>query len=83
MSQAQQFAGKQQWGEALSEAHLAIKLNPGSAEAHALLGNLFLQLHRTDEARQSFQQALSLAHSDHPEFQLARVLNIPAKYISQ
>ena len=83
MSQAQQFAGKQQWGEALSEAHLAIKLNPGSAEAHALLGNLFLQLHRTDEARQSFQQALSLAHSDHPEFQLPRVLNIPAKYISQ
>jgi Dolichyl-phosphate-mannose-protein mannosyltransferase/Tetratricopeptide repeat len=77
MSQAQQLAGQKQWDKALAEAHAAIDLAPDSAEAHAVLGNTLLQMHRTEDARVAFQDALSLARKDHPQFQVSRILKIP------
>jgi len=80
--QAQQFADRQEWDQALEEAHIAIGLAPRSAEVHAVLGNILLAMGRTEEARQTFQNALSLAQTDHPEFQMIRVLKIPPIFSS-
>ena len=77
MSQAQQFAGRQEWDKALAEARAGLGLAPHSAEAHAVLGNILFAMHRTDEARQAFQDAFSLAQSDHPQFQMRRMLKFP------
>jgi 4-amino-4-deoxy-L-arabinose transferase-like glycosyltransferase len=79
---AQQLAGQKEWDQALAEAHTAIGLAPNSAEAHAVLGKILLAMGRTEEARSSFQDALSLAQTDHPQFQLIRVLKIPPEFIS-
>jgi uncharacterized membrane protein YozB (DUF420 family) len=77
MSQAQTFAGQKQWDKALAEAHVAIDLAPDSAEAHAVLGSILRQMHRSEDARVAFQDALSLARKDHPQFQVSRILKIP------
>ncbi len=77
MNHAQQLAGRQEWDQALTEAHFAISLAPRSAEAHAILGNILLEMGRSEEARRSFQDALSIAHNDHPQYQMSRVLKIP------
>ena len=82
MNHAQQLAGRQEWDQALTEAHIAISLAPASAEAHAVLGNILFEMGHTEEARRSFQDALSLAHTDHPQFQMIRVLKIPPVFSS-
>jgi 4-amino-4-deoxy-L-arabinose transferase-like glycosyltransferase len=81
-SHAQQLAGRQEWDQSLTEAHIAISLAPRSAEAHAVLGNILLAMGRTEEARRSFQDALSLAQTDHPQFQMIRILKIPPGFSS-
>jgi 4-amino-4-deoxy-L-arabinose transferase-like glycosyltransferase len=80
--QARQFAGLQKWNRALTEAHIALSLAPRSAEAHAVFGNILLAMGRTEDARLSFQDALSLAQTDHPQFQMIRVLKIPPIFSS-
>jgi tetratricopeptide (TPR) repeat protein len=80
---AQQLADRQEWDQALIEAHTAISLAPRSAEAHAALGNILLAMGRTEEARRSFQDALTLAQSDHLQFQMTRILKIPLRFSSQ
>jgi hypothetical protein len=82
MNHAQRLAGRQEWDQALAEAHTAIGLAPRSAEAHAVLGNILLAMGRTEEARRPFQEALSLAQTDHPQFQMIRVLKIPSGFSS-
>jgi hypothetical protein len=82
MNHAQQLAGRKEWDQALTEAHLAISLAPRSAEAHAVLGNILLAMGRTEEARRSFQNALSRAQNDHPQYQMIRVLKIPPEFSS-
>jgi hypothetical protein len=77
---AQQLAGRHEWDQALTEARLAISLAPQSAEVHAVLGNILLAMGRTEEARRSFQDALSLAETDHPQFQMVRILKIPSGF---
>jgi tetratricopeptide (TPR) repeat protein len=83
MSHARQLAGRQEWDQAMAEARVAIGLAPASAEAHAVLGNILLEMGRTEEARRAFQDALTLAQTDHPQFQLIRVLKIPPGGSSQ
>ncbi|MGA9069573.1 MAG: phospholipid carrier-dependent glycosyltransferase [Terracidiphilus sp.] len=80
--QAQQLADRHEWDQALTEAHLAIGLAPQSAEAHTFLGNILLAMGRSDEARRSFQDALTLAQTDHPQFQMMRILKIPPGFSS-
>jgi tetratricopeptide (TPR) repeat protein len=79
---AQQLADQKEWDRALTEAHTAISLAPQSAEAHAVLGNIQLAMGRTEEARRSFQDALSLAQRDHMQFQMIRILKIPPGFSS-
>ena len=80
LSQAQQFAGQQQWDKALAEVQVALEMEPGLAEAHAVQGQILLGMHRTGDAQRSFQEALALAHADYPEFQVSRILKIPAQF---
>jgi 4-amino-4-deoxy-L-arabinose transferase-like glycosyltransferase len=80
MSHARQLADRRQWDQALAEARTSIDLAPNSAEAHAVLGNILLEMGNTEEAGRSFKNALALAHSDDPQFQMMRILKIPPKY---
>jgi hypothetical protein len=79
---AQQLAGRHEWEEALAEAHIAIDLAPGSAETHAVLGDILLAMGHTEEARRSFQEALSIAQTDHLQFQMIRILRVPSGFSS-
>ncbi len=79
-SLARQLAARQQWDRALAEAHTAIDLAPRSAEAHAVLGKILLDVGRTDEARRAYQESVALASSDHSEFQRMRILKIPPQF---
>ena len=79
---AQQLAGRQEFDRALAEVDIAISLSPGSAEAHAVLGSILLAMGRTEEARRSFQDALSFADGDYPQYQMKRVLKIPRRFLS-
>jgi hypothetical protein len=83
LSQAKQLASRQQWENALIEAHIAIDLAPKSAETHAVLGNILQQMRREDDARQEYLQAAALASADQPSFQFARILKIPPEYLPQ
>ncbi len=51
-------------GRALAEAETAVRLQPDSAQAHRLLGSLYQQAGRYDEALDSLQTALSLDSQD-------------------
>jgi hypothetical protein len=81
VSQARRFEKGHQLDQALSEVRAALDLAPGSAEAHATLGDLLLHLGRTAEARGAFREAISLAAVNQPEFQFRRILRIPAPYL--
>jgi hypothetical protein len=37
---------------------------------------------RTEEARRTFQDTISLAQTDHPQFQMIRILKIPPGFSS-
>ncbi|MGD0831700.1 MAG: phospholipid carrier-dependent glycosyltransferase [Terracidiphilus sp.] len=80
MSYARQFADRGEWDQALVEANASIDLAPNSAEAHAVLGNILLRMGNTQEAGRSFKSALALANSDHPQFQLIRIIKIPPEF---
>ncbi|MGA2351181.1 MAG: phospholipid carrier-dependent glycosyltransferase [Terracidiphilus sp.] len=80
MSHAQQLANRREWDQALAEAKTSIELAPDSAEAHAILGNILLDMGNHEEAGRSFKRALALAHSDHPQFQMTRILKIPPEF---
>ena len=69
VTRAQLLAANGDLHEALAEAQSAVNLAPESVQTQAQLGEIMMRLHRTDEARVSFQRALSLARTNHPEFQ--------------
>jgi tetratricopeptide (TPR) repeat protein len=56
--------------EALSEAQQAVALAPEAVRTNATLGDVLAALGRSDEARHSYQKALSLAKTVEPEFQI-------------
>ncbi len=59
--------------QALPELQTALAMNPDSVMAHASLGYVFSQLKRKDEAHAEFQKAITLAHTQSPEYQEAMI----------
>jgi tetratricopeptide (TPR) repeat protein len=58
-----------EFDRALSEAQEAATLAPDSAQVQQSLGDALAAMHREDEARSAYQQALQLATTIEPEFQ--------------
>jgi 4-amino-4-deoxy-L-arabinose transferase-like glycosyltransferase len=65
--------------EALSEAQQAIALAPDAVRTNAMLGDVLAALGRSDEARKSYQKALTLAKTVEPEFQVGWVGGLEKK----
>ena len=55
--------------EALTEALRSAELAPEGVVSQAILGDVFAELNRQDEARAAYQRALTSAQTIHPEFQ--------------
>ena len=67
---AENLLGERKLPEALSEAQQALALAPDAVKPNAILGDILKAMGRTDEARQSYRKALTLAKTIEPEFQL-------------
>ena len=76
VTQAQLAMQADQLDRALSEAQTAVALYPDSVATQSALGDVLSKLKRTDEARQAFQRALSLAQSVHPEFEAGSIAGL-------
>jgi Flp pilus assembly protein TadD len=55
-------------GEAQDQVRWALRTDSDSAEAHNLLGNIYLNRHELDDARAEFKETLRLD----PDFKAAR-----------
>ena len=64
---------KGEFPKALAAAKKAVEMNPGSAAAHAAVGEALLFLKRIPEARESLKRAISL-EPDSPAAEFARAL---------
>jgi 4-amino-4-deoxy-L-arabinose transferase-like glycosyltransferase len=76
---AQSLLDSQRLPEALAEAQQAVALAPDSVKPNALLGDVFTAMQRPDEARASYQKALSLAKTVEPGFQVGWVDGLEKK----
>jgi tetratricopeptide (TPR) repeat protein len=82
---AQWLLESQRLPEALEEAQQAVALAPDAANPNALLGDVLSAMGRLNEARASYQKALTLAKTIEPDFQvglakeLERKLAVPAR----
>ncbi len=76
---AQWLLDGQRLPEALAEAQQAEALAPDAVNPNALLGDIYTALHRPDEARASYQKALTLAKTVEPAFQVGWVDGLEKK----
>ena len=65
--------------EALAEAQQALALAPNAVKPNALLGDILTAMQRPEEARVSYQKALTLANTIEPEFQVGWVKDLEKK----
>ena len=68
-----------QFSEALTEAQQAVTFAPDAVRAHSILGDVLAAMGRPDEARQSYEKALTLAKTIAPEFQVGWVDGLEKK----
>jgi len=64
---------------ALIEAQRAVEFAPNAVATNVMLGDVLAALHRKDEARAAYEQALKSAQTIHPEFQVGRIPGIQKK----
>jgi tetratricopeptide (TPR) repeat protein len=76
---AQWLLDSQRLPEALAEAQQAEALAPDAVNPNALLGDIYTAMHQPDEARASYQKALSLAKTVEPAFQIGWVDGLEKK----
>jgi tetratricopeptide (TPR) repeat protein len=69
--------------EALSEAQQAVALAPNTVNPNVVLGDVLAALGQSDEAKKSYEKALLLAQTVHPEFQVGWVGTIQQKLASK
>ena len=69
VTEAQLLAQGGHLEQALSKAQAAVSLAPRSVQTQAELGDILTRLNRSDQANEAFQRALTIAETDHPEFQ--------------
>jgi len=65
--------------EALAEAQQAMALGPDAVRPNVVLGDIFMAMQRPDEARLSYQKALTLAQTVEPAFQVGSVDELKKK----
>jgi hypothetical protein len=65
--------------EAFAEAQQAVALAPNAVKPNALLGDILTAMQRPDEARASYQKALTLAQTIEPAFQIESVNDLQKK----
>jgi 4-amino-4-deoxy-L-arabinose transferase-like glycosyltransferase len=65
--------------EAISQAQQAVALAPDAVRTNAMLGDVLAAMGRAEEARQSYQKALTLAKTVEPEFQVGWVDGLEKK----
>jgi hypothetical protein len=65
--------------EALGEAQQAVALAPDAVRPNVVLGDIFTAMHRPNEARVSYQKALTLAQTVEPAFQIGAVDDLKKK----
>jgi tetratricopeptide (TPR) repeat protein len=65
--------------EALAEAQQAALLAPDSVLVQTMLGDILTSLHRPQEARTHYQQALTAAQTIEPELQAKKIPDLKAK----
>jgi len=76
---AQGLLEARQLPEALAEAQQAVALAPNAAKSNALLGDVLSAMGRSNEARASYQKALTLAKTIEPEFQIGLARELEGK----
>jgi tetratricopeptide (TPR) repeat protein len=79
VQKAEEFLAAKQLDEALQEAQQAVALAPASVKANVVLGDVWNAMGRTAEAEHAYQNALSLAQTIAPEFQVGWVPGIQQK----
>jgi len=76
---AQSLLAAHQLPQALEEVHQAVTLAPDAAKPHALLGDIQTAMGRPDDARASYQKALTLAKTIEPTFQVGLATDLEKK----
>ena len=79
VQKARDLMESKQLPEALSQAQEAVTLAPNSVGANVALGDVLSAMGRRDEARQAYEEALMLAQTVEPEFQVGWVGSIQGK----
>ena len=79
VQKAEDLLAEKRFDEALSEAQTAVTLAPASVNANVTLGDAWVAMGRTAEAEHAYQNALSLAQTIAPEYQIGWVESIRGK----
>lgn len=79
VQKAEELLAAKQYDGALVEAQTAVELSPTSVRARIVLGDVLRAVGREMEARQSYEQALNLAQTVAPEYQVGQVAEINGK----
>jgi tetratricopeptide (TPR) repeat protein len=79
IQKAKDLLAAQQLPEALAEAQQAVALAPNAVEPNAVQGDILLQMQRSQDARQSYEKALTLAETIQPDFQIGWVRTLKGK----
>ena len=66
---AESLLAAHQLPEALAEAQQAVTLAPNAVKPNSLLGDIYMTMHRPEEARPYYEKALQSAKNIEPEFQ--------------
>jgi hypothetical protein len=79
VQKAQNLLAAQQPEQALVEAHTAVALAPRALQTLIVLGDVLSAMGQREEARASYEKALSLAKEIEPEFQIRSIPDIERK----
>jgi 4-amino-4-deoxy-L-arabinose transferase-like glycosyltransferase len=79
IQKSQNYLAAQQSSEALAEAQAAVALAPKSVQSQMMLGSVFEVLGQPESARAAYQNALVLAQTIEPEFQVRSIPSIKQK----
>jgi hypothetical protein len=70
VQRARNLAQEKQLDQALQEARAAVALSPDSVPVQLALGDILREMGRVEDARHCYEQALQLAKTIEPEFQI-------------
>lgn len=82
VQKAQNLAQAKQFDQALQEAQAAVALAPDAIQTQLEVGDIVLQMGQPEQARASFEKALTLAKTIEPEFQIRSVPYIEQRLLS-